>query len=602
MGSKLALTSTVVFDDEALSRLLNAPTPRGTQTPSGAETGMDTYLEESFDYVNLLENLHDPSLHVPFSRLTVDSSSDSRPLPPPPPPPSKISHKKGHSRSLSLKTGADPFVAPSTISKSCYASVDTKSALHVSMRTVPCPVRSFSGCSEGIALAVQVEPASDSSLSLEALTVEPETPARASDIEVKAFPGTLAREYPYRLQPGDRQQLLYAVHFSPESASPDHAQSALETSTSVPLHLLASPAPPRSRYEEATDELPASYKTSRNISVTTTIRSDDDARVSSVWHCQVDIANLVESVRLRQQTIAHPSPRDTDCLSNQSREALERSAAQSSTVAGNQRLTMSNLGQRTPLSPQMTPMHPSRTPQEQHTTPEARDSRRFFTMPSRISTAATQRLSAEDSSPPPPTPAYPPKSSLGLGAPPEQSHEEVPEKVIVSVTCRSLEPGERGSEEAPTAQVLEGESSRDESERHAHFPPGSEKSAADRGSERKWSTPHVRPLEVFLVEVFVLNRSERIRRFSVGVPAPRKTSPMESDSEGTLASAQGGIVPLENDVRIGPLPPDACQSVHLRFLALRAGAHTLPALRLTDTERPTAPTLLERPFSVVVVE
>ena len=47
-----------------------------------------------------------------------------------------------------------------------------------------------------------------------------------------------------------------------------------------------------------------------------------------------------------------------------------------------------------------------------------------------------------------------------------------------------------------------------------------------------------------------------------------------------LASAPA-LVPLEDDVRCGPLLPGASMSARLRFLALREGVHMLERLRIT---------------------
>jgi hypothetical protein len=47
-----------------------------------------------------------------------------------------------------------------------------------------------------------------------------------------------------------------------------------------------------------------------------------------------------------------------------------------------------------------------------------------------------------------------------------------------------------------------------------------------------------------------------------------------------LASAPA-LMPLEDDVRCGPLLPGASLSARMRFLALRDGVHTLDKLRVT---------------------
>ncbi|KAL8284219.1 hypothetical protein RQP46_004968 [Phenoliferia psychrophenolica] len=107
------------------------------------------------------------------------------------------------------------------------------------------------------------------------------------------------------------------------------------------------------------------------------------------------------------------------------------------------------------------------------------------------------------------------------------------------------------------------------------FPVASRMPSADtKVLEQGLSRMPVGLLDVFLVEVFVVNRSDSVKRFTVGVPARRG----ESTDEPRIAT----IIPLENDVRIGPLAPQTCASVRLRFLAVRPGAHTLQELRLVD--------------------
>ncbi|KAM0753351.1 hypothetical protein T439DRAFT_354775 [Meredithblackwellia eburnea MCA 4105] len=102
-------------------------------------------------------------------------------------------------------------------------------------------------------------------------------------------------------------------------------------------------------------------------------------------------------------------------------------------------------------------------------------------------------------------------------------------------------------------------------------------------------------LDVFLVEVFVVNRGDQIKRFTVGVPPKRGEDEVVVNEESRVAT----IIPLENDVRIGPLAPRTCASVRLRFLAVRPGAHTLQELRLVD-QATGFETRLREPLQVVV--
>jgi len=42
------------------------------------------------------------------------------------------------------------------------------------------------------------------------------------------------------------------------------------------------------------------------------------------------------------------------------------------------------------------------------------------------------------------------------------------------------------------------------------------------------------------------------------------------------------LVPLVNDVRIGPLAPNACHTAELRFIALATGVLTVEGVRVVD--------------------
>ena len=50
----------------------------------------------------------------------------------------------------------------------------------------------------------------------------------------------------------------------------------------------------------------------------------------------------------------------------------------------------------------------------------------------------------------------------------------------------------------------------------------------------------------------------------------------------TQASAPA-IIPLENDIRCGPLLPSAGLSARMRFMALRTGVHSIDGLRISGT-------------------
>ncbi|KAI9633031.1 TRAPP trafficking subunit Trs65-domain-containing protein [Dioszegia hungarica] len=84
-------------------------------------------------------------------------------------------------------------------------------------------------------------------------------------------------------------------------------------------------------------------------------------------------------------------------------------------------------------------------------------------------------------------------------------------------------------------------------------------------------TGTIKPLEEFSVEVYVQNRTEEVRRFRLSVPGRQ---------EGRGKSAPG-VIPLENDIRCGPLLPGASMSSRIRFMALRDGVHRIEKLRVT---------------------
>ncbi|GAA5860758.1 hypothetical protein JCM1840_001954 [Sporobolomyces johnsonii] len=150
--------------------------------------------------------------------------------------------------------------------------------------------------------------------------------------------------------------------------------------------------------------------------------------------------------------------------------------------------------------------------------------------------------------------------------------------------------------------------------------------------------PRVGLLDVFLVQLFVVNQTPDVKRFVVGVPPEyavggggggaddgsgrnRSTTAWPSSGSGkggrSFRAERGGgggtearerrdkgerlakLVPLENDVRIGPLAPNTCASVGIRFLAIRPGSHVVERLRLVDLSDGSE-TMLDRAVWVVV--
>lgn len=129
----------------------------------------------------------------------------------------------------------------------------------------------------------------------------------------------------------------------------------------------------------------------------------------------------------------------------------------------------------------------------------------------------------------------------------------------------------------------------------------------------------VKVLQPFSLEVFVHNRTDEVRRFRLSIPpaeqdeakirdvlARRRKRREDEPSWGLEDSGQytcdqeekadevvlkhmlsshlgtaPALVPLEDDIRCGPILPGASMSARIRFLALREGLHTLDKLRVT---------------------
>ncbi|GMK53459.1 hypothetical protein CspeluHIS016_0100450 [Cutaneotrichosporon spelunceum] len=115
------------------------------------------------------------------------------------------------------------------------------------------------------------------------------------------------------------------------------------------------------------------------------------------------------------------------------------------------------------------------------------------------------------------------------------------------------------------------------------------------------------PLDTFSIEVFVHNRTDAVRRFRLAVPAREADTRIRdvwsrrrrrgADEAtygvddavlgallGEYEAAAPALVPLETDVRCGPLLPGASLAARIRFLALRDGVHRIDRLRLTGMD------------------
>ncbi|WWC93022.1 uncharacterized protein L201_007986 [Kwoniella dendrophila CBS 6074] len=128
----------------------------------------------------------------------------------------------------------------------------------------------------------------------------------------------------------------------------------------------------------------------------------------------------------------------------------------------------------------------------------------------------------------------------------------------------------------------------------------------------------IQPLETFSLEIFVHNKSDDVKRFRLNIP-PRQNSNDDSvnvehrmkeiwdkrrkkrnddgepdwgvddivlkQSLANYSSTSPSIIPLENDIRCGPLLPFTSLSTRIRFLALRKGTFKIiDQLRLISND------------------
>ncbi|KAG9302788.1 hypothetical protein G9A89_009565 [Geosiphon pyriformis] len=127
---------------------------------------------------------------------------------------------------------------------------------------------------------------------------------------------------------------------------------------------------------------------------------------------------------------------------------------------------------------------------------------------------------------------------------------------------------------------------------------------------------------VFNIQVFIVNRSKHVRRFTVVVPNRRRPNdsaiknlppipvvgklshPAEALGHGSANTVEAfmeeteflkrylefetneaDIICLENNVRMGPLNPSTCESISLHFIAVRESLHVIDLVQLIKMER-----------------
>ncbi|KAF9512914.1 hypothetical protein BS47DRAFT_1393797 [Hydnum rufescens UP504] len=86
------------------------------------------------------------------------------------------------------------------------------------------------------------------------------------------------------------------------------------------------------------------------------------------------------------------------------------------------------------------------------------------------------------------------------------------------------------------------------------------------------------PMDVFSLEVFVLNVSPIVRRCEVGYPEMRRRRQGTAVDLGGKSTAGGDAIGQSDS----PLLPGSSQSVRIRVLALSPGVHMIDALTVTD--------------------
>lgn len=89
------------------------------------------------------------------------------------------------------------------------------------------------------------------------------------------------------------------------------------------------------------------------------------------------------------------------------------------------------------------------------------------------------------------------------------------------------------------------------SSEHSRVPLTDTSSWPTESDRRSWRTARVGLLDIFLVEVFVLNRSDQVKRFTVGVPSAATVQTRQPFTTEDDSSKVATIVALENNVRIG---------------------------------------------------
>ncbi|KAF9984164.1 hypothetical protein BGZ65_000876 [Modicella reniformis] len=123
--------------------------------------------------------------------------------------------------------------------------------------------------------------------------------------------------------------------------------------------------------------------------------------------------------------------------------------------------------------------------------------------------------------------------------------------------------------------------------------------------------------KIFNLEIFIVNRSHHVRRYTLVVPNRKRTKgsdpsqgskvlpPLPSGERALVQSipidpymeetellrrhvdnetTEADIICLENNVRLSPLYPLTCQNLNLRFIAIKEQLHTIDLVQLVDND------------------
>ncbi|KAF9384611.1 hypothetical protein CPC16_008357 [Podila verticillata] len=123
--------------------------------------------------------------------------------------------------------------------------------------------------------------------------------------------------------------------------------------------------------------------------------------------------------------------------------------------------------------------------------------------------------------------------------------------------------------------------------------------------------------KIFNLEIFIVNRSRHIRRYTLVVPNRKRAKgsdpsqgskvlpPLPSGERATVQNVpidpymeelelvrrhvdnettEADIICLENNVRLSPLYPLTCQNLNLRFIAIKEQLHTIDLVQLVDND------------------